>query len=259
MAETLDPGGSDLLKNAQREAYRSRMLVIGSTLEKNMDRLNLGPTYFINLQNTNNYQVSSLFTRPNQVDGDMELVLIAKNQHGNIVGDLHSTLGKRREKYEAEEYVEAYLQNQGAGSALEHAHLDLLQMESNRIDKPITWIPKNQNLRRLAQLKSLNISGFSKPESDLYESELKMATDDQERWQALFGPEKKFGVNVNGKRIFLPRNRDVQSWNQLDYITLIVGTESREPLSKVVSPKLSMDLHTERGVIETLIQEIKYF
>ncbi len=197
------------------------------SIKKSLDRLNsfpreqmhFGPTYKINSR-LGELSVNVIFSPTNE--WQTEYYILAKDKDGKIVGKRTGSIfdedKKLDDKHKRALFIKGKIEveRKGAGLAIpiELVFIDVLQSLANAEKRPVVWEIENENLQKLeearAEIAQKIISGTVTNED---QTNLKNLEEEQLRWQALYGPNGKIGMDIRpvgfDKKKFLPKDSEI--------------------------------------------------
>jgi len=149
-------------------------------------------------------------------------------------------------------YVGTALRGNGIGSVVELVHQDMLSRIAQRMRKKVVYQTNNANnnilIDSISRYRSFVLSGGIPygDEGIRMQKEIEMRTQEQKRWQAIFGPYGKFGYKsyvIDGctYKIFPPYNvlSDSVPIEQIDTIRLERVTSTSSDGGVLCSPRVS--------------------
>ncbi len=131
----------------------------------------------------------------NPTVGNERLYLIAVNPTGEVAGTRFTTLFFLGDKIEATSSIRVMQKGKGYASPIDDAFQRQLQAVADKKKETVVWRVTNENLERLEEYRQTEGANSQVMEE---------MEEEQKRWQALYGPDNKLGID-KGRKIFTPR------------------------------------------------------
>ncbi|EKD47953.1 MAG: hypothetical protein ACD_65C00201G0004 [uncultured bacterium] len=191
------------------EEWTSRLKTILSNLNKIPEEMiHRGPTFTVETKNGETLTCETLYfnfifgknyqiRKPVNTNGaGIMHFVFAKNTSGEIVGlRISSIFNQNKNEMLAQSRISVKYRGKGLAMPTENAFIKSMQWLANTLDKNIVWKVYNENLVAL---------DLAKERGNVSTKILTALESEQQRWQAMYGPGGKLGINNKGKRIFRP-------------------------------------------------------
>ncbi len=209
MTEVMPVTYEQIQRNDVVEAAWSIIGDLESYIETLPESVQFGPTYYVSTSNGDNLRIHTIELKgwvlyTDKATPYKTILFVAEVPSGQVVGFRDTELRRVAPTSSppavgAVGEIVTLVRRYGVATSVELAHFDFLQREANREQCQVTYAVSNRNLKRMWEARD----DTRIPPEEKTELLVELAQE-QDRWQALYGPQGKLGFNYKGQRTFYP-------------------------------------------------------